>query len=188
MALVREKGMFSFYEDGHTECCRVRKVKPLRRQLKTLTAWMTGQRKDQSPGTRQAVPVVQVDPVFEGSAGGPGSLVKFNPLSNVTSAADDEKATLVALYAPWCQYSQAMEQAYEELASRYAGHPRVRVAAFRADEAEHRPFAEKELGLKTFPTVVMLPRGSKRVVKYDSEARDVESLEMFLRALGTTSE
>jgi len=86
MALVREKGMFSFYEDGHTECCRVRKVKPLRRQLKGLTAWMTGQRKDQSPGTRQAVPVVQVDPVFEGAAGGPGSLVKFNPLSNVTSA------------------------------------------------------------------------------------------------------
>ena len=61
-------------------------------------------------------------------------------------------------------------------------------AALRADEAEHRPFAEKELGLKTFPTVVMLPRGSKRVVKYDSEARDVESLERFLRALGTTSE
>lgn len=109
--------------------------------------------------------------------------------SSSSSKSDaDEKATLVALYAPWCQYSQAMEQAYEELAARYANHPRVRVAAFRADEAEHRPFAEKELGLKTFPTVVMLPRGSKRAVKYDSEARDVESLEMFLRALGTTSE
>jgi hypothetical protein len=26
MDLVREKGMFSFYEDGHQECCRVRKV------------------------------------------------------------------------------------------------------------------------------------------------------------------
>lgn len=24
---VREKGMFSFYEDGHGECCRVRKVR-----------------------------------------------------------------------------------------------------------------------------------------------------------------
>jgi 3'-phosphoadenosine 5'-phosphosulfate sulfotransferase (PAPS reductase)/FAD synthetase len=24
--LVRTKGMFSFYEDGHQECCRVRKV------------------------------------------------------------------------------------------------------------------------------------------------------------------
>ena len=28
MDLVREKGMFSFYEDGHQECCRVRKVSP----------------------------------------------------------------------------------------------------------------------------------------------------------------
>ena len=35
-------------------------VRPLRRQLKGLKAWITGQRKDQSPGTRDAVPVVQV--------------------------------------------------------------------------------------------------------------------------------
>ena len=35
---------------------------------------------------RMAVPVVQVDPVFEGAAGGPGSLIKYNPLSNLTSA------------------------------------------------------------------------------------------------------
>ncbi|GAQ77641.1 adenylylphosphosulfate reductase [Klebsormidium nitens] len=81
--LVRTKGMFSFYEDGHQECCAVRKVRPLRKQLRTLDAWITGQRKDQSPGTRAAVPVVQVDPAFEGLSGGPGSLVKFNPLANV---------------------------------------------------------------------------------------------------------
>jgi len=61
-------------------------VRPLRRQLQTLKAWITGQRKDQSPGTRMAVPVVEVDPVFEGVEGGPGSLVKFNPLSNMSSA------------------------------------------------------------------------------------------------------
>lgn len=84
--LVRTKGMFSFYEDGHQECCRIRKVKPLRKQLKGLKAWITGQRKDQSPGTRQSVPVVEVDPVFEGLEGGAGSLIKYNPLSNITSA------------------------------------------------------------------------------------------------------
>ncbi|KAF2303726.1 hypothetical protein GH714_021484 [Hevea brasiliensis] len=28
-ALVRSKGLFSFYEDGHQECCRVRKVDPV---------------------------------------------------------------------------------------------------------------------------------------------------------------
>ncbi|EXB55120.1 5'-adenylylsulfate reductase 1 [Morus notabilis] len=82
-ALVRSKGLFSFYEDGHQECCRVRKVRPLRRALKGLRAWITGQRKDQSPGTRSEIPVVQVDPVFEGLDGGIGSLVKWNPVANV---------------------------------------------------------------------------------------------------------
>ncbi|KAM6585710.1 hypothetical protein CsatB_012712 [Cannabis sativa] len=82
-ALVRSKGLFSFYEDGHQECCRVRKVRPLRRALKGLRAWITGQRKDQSPGTRSEIPVVQVDPVFEGLDGGVGSLVKWNPVANV---------------------------------------------------------------------------------------------------------
>ncbi|KAK7412672.1 hypothetical protein VNO78_04214 [Psophocarpus tetragonolobus] len=82
-ALVRTKGLFSFYEDGHQECCRVRKVRPLRRALKGLRAWITGQRKDQSPGTRSEIPIVQVDPVFEGLDGGIGSLVKWNPVANV---------------------------------------------------------------------------------------------------------
>ncbi|TKY54001.1 5'-adenylylsulfate reductase 3 [Spatholobus suberectus] len=82
-ALVRSKGLFSFYEDSHQECCRVRKVRPLRRALKGLRAWITGQRKDQSPGTRSEIPVVQVDPVFEGMDGGIGSLVKWNPVANV---------------------------------------------------------------------------------------------------------
>lgn len=82
-ALVRNKGLFSFYEDGHQECCRVRKVRPLRRALKGLKAWITGQRKDQSPGTRASIPVVQVDPSFEGMDGGVGSLIKWNPVANV---------------------------------------------------------------------------------------------------------
>lgn len=81
-ALVREKGLYSFYRDGHKECCGVRKVEPLRRALEPLAAWITGQRRDQSPGTRTAVPVIQLDPTF-GSADHP--LVKFNPLAAWTS-------------------------------------------------------------------------------------------------------
>jgi phosphoadenosine phosphosulfate reductase len=80
--LVEEKGLFSFYKDGHKECCGVRKVEPLTRALKPLKAWITGQRRDQSPGTRAEIPVVQVDPTF-GSADKP--LVKFNPLANWAS-------------------------------------------------------------------------------------------------------
>src|SRR6185295_17658366 len=53
--LVREKGLFSFYQDGHKECCGIRKVEPLTRALKGNRAWVTGQRKDQSPGTRADV-------------------------------------------------------------------------------------------------------------------------------------
>jgi len=81
-ALVREKGLFSFYTDGHKECCGIRKVEPLARALKPVQAWVTGQRKDQSPSTRTDVPVVQLDRTF-GTPDRP--LVKFNPLSNWTS-------------------------------------------------------------------------------------------------------
>ena len=356
--------MFSFYEDGHGECCRVRKVRPLRRQLSGLKAWITGQRKDQSPGTRAAVPVVQargggwwrgvgaprepgpapptptpptrtphpptlqVDPVFEGAAGGPGSLIKFNPLSNATSAevwsflrvmgvptnalhacgyvsigcepctravlpgqheregrwwwedaaakecglhsgnvvssaaeqaareaapdlwagagsavaaldkaaletvvatpaAQRTQATLVALYAPWCQYSQArggvrgservggrsvgsggeaaewhaadmqpappvsslllqaMEVEYERLAARYSSPDSpVAVAKLRADEDGVRPWVEATFGLKTFPTIALLPAaGTGAPVTYASEARDADTLDLWVRAL-----
>jgi len=80
--LVREKGLFSFYRDGHHECCGIRKVEPLRRALAPLDAWVTGQRRDQSPGTRAFVPVVQADPTFSTPE---RELVKFNPLANWTS-------------------------------------------------------------------------------------------------------
>jgi phosphoadenosine phosphosulfate reductase len=50
--LTTQKGLFSFYEEGHSECCGIRKVEPLKRMLSTLEAWMTGQRRDQNPGSR----------------------------------------------------------------------------------------------------------------------------------------
>jgi len=81
-SLVRTKGMFSFYEDGHTQCCSIRKVSPLVRQLSSMSAWITGQRRDQSPGTRSDVPVVQFD-THVGLGGAP--LVKFNPLAGRSS-------------------------------------------------------------------------------------------------------
>jgi phosphoadenosine phosphosulfate reductase len=81
--LVREKGLFSFYKEGHRECCGIRKVAPLRRKLKTLDAWITGQRKDQSPGTRAAIPVIERDAAFSTPE---RLLIKFNPLAQWTSA------------------------------------------------------------------------------------------------------
>lgn len=81
--LVRDKGLFSFYKDDHKECCGIRKIMPLKRKLLTLDAWITGQRKDQSPNTRNEIPVIQDDRAFSRPN---GTLVKFNPLANWTSA------------------------------------------------------------------------------------------------------
>ncbi len=80
--MVNAKGLFSFYVDNHQECCGIRKVQPLRKKLATLDAWITGQRKDQSP-TRSHVPIVQHDAVFSGEG---KTLLKYNPLAHWTSA------------------------------------------------------------------------------------------------------
>lgn len=97
--MVREKGLFSFYRDTHQECCGIRKIGPLRKKLREVDAWVTGQRKDQSPGTRAGIPVIQEDKAFAR----PGeTLMKFNPLANWTS--EDV----------W-NYIRAMEVPYNEL-------------------------------------------------------------------------
>ncbi len=80
--LVQSKGLFSFYVDGHEECCHLRKVAPLQRKLAGEDAWITGQRRDQSP-SRTAVPVAQIDASLSTAD---HSIVKFNPLANWSSA------------------------------------------------------------------------------------------------------
>ncbi|KAK9133366.1 hypothetical protein Scep_012894 [Stephania cephalantha] len=285
--LVRNKGLFSFYEDGHQECCRVRKVRPLRRALKGFRAWITGQRKDQSPGTRAEIPVVQVDPSFEGLDGGAGSLIKWNPVANVEgryiwsflramnvpvnalhsqgyvsigcepctrpvlpgqheregrwwwedanakecglhkgnikqedvtnlngngAAHTNGTATnsdifntqsivtlnrvgienlarlenrrepwIVVLYAPWCRFCQAMEGSFVELSEKLAGSG-IKVGKFRAD-GEQKAFAQQELQLGSFPTILFFPKHSSHPIKYPSEKRDVDSLMAFINAL-----
>jgi adenylyl-sulfate reductase (glutathione) len=94
--LVRTKGLFSFYKDGHKECCDIRKVDPLRKQLSGLRAWITGQRRDQSP-MRGNVPSSQVDPVFKGLGG--EALMKFNPLADMSK--DDVWLTIRSLGIPY---------------------------------------------------------------------------------------
>ena len=101
-SLVEAKGFFSFYQDGHKECCGVRKVRPLRRKLNTLDAWITGQRKDQSPSTRNHIPVIELDTAFSTED---HQLIKFNPLANWSSA------------EVW-EYIRALEVPYNKLHDR----------------------------------------------------------------------
>ena len=73
-----------------------------------------------------------------------------------------------------------MEQSYSELAERYQG-SHVRVAKFQADV--DRDFAADRLGLRTFPTIVALPAGHKGYIKYPSETRDANTLDMWIKTV-----
>ncbi len=80
--LTLKKGLFSFYQDGHKECCSIRKVAPLKSHLTNFSAWITGQRRDQSKETRDSLDVAEVDNAFKGST---DQLLKFNPLAHWSS-------------------------------------------------------------------------------------------------------
>ncbi len=85
--LLREKGFLSFREslENRKECCRIRKVDPLNRALKELSAWVTGLRKDQNV-TRNDIQAVEEDKDHP-------PLVKINPLKDWASG-DIEKYIL----------------------------------------------------------------------------------------------
>lgn len=60
------------YKRHPDQCCKIRKVDPLRQTLQGLDAWITGIRRQQSP-TRANTRVIEWDAVF--------GLVKINPLA-----------------------------------------------------------------------------------------------------------
>lgn len=72
--MVRAHGLNLFYNsvDERKLCCAVRKVEPLNRALKDLSAWMTGLRREQAV-TRSDVGKVELDKDH-------GDIVKINPL------------------------------------------------------------------------------------------------------------
>jgi phosphoadenosine phosphosulfate reductase len=60
------------WEQRPDECCRLRKIQPLREMLTGLRAWITGIRREQSP-TRMNAAIVERDQQF--------GVVKINPLA-----------------------------------------------------------------------------------------------------------
>jgi phosphoadenosine phosphosulfate reductase len=72
---VAQNGLNAFYDsvEMRKECCRIRKVEPLRRALAGKQAWLTGQRRSQS-STRAALDIQEFDEAH--------GLAKFNPLAD----------------------------------------------------------------------------------------------------------
>jgi phosphoadenosine phosphosulfate reductase len=75
--LVAQKGVNSFYQsvENRKECCRIRKLEPLKRALAPYKAWICGLRREQSV-TRIGAKVVEQDTL--------NGLVKINPLIDWT--------------------------------------------------------------------------------------------------------
>ena len=73
--MVKELGPNLFYDsiENRKKCCEVRKVRPLRRRLEKVEAWICGLRKEQSV-TRHAIEKIEWDDTF--------GLVKINPISD----------------------------------------------------------------------------------------------------------
>lgn len=74
---VAQHGLNGFYDsvDNRKECCRIRKVEPLKRALQGSKAWVTGQRREQA-ATRSDLDVQKFDAVH--------GIEKFNPLADWT--------------------------------------------------------------------------------------------------------
>ena len=75
--MVFSKGINLFYDsiENRKECCRIRKIEPLKRAFKGLDVWICGLRKDQSV-TRFFSNTIEWDEA--------NGLVKINPLINWT--------------------------------------------------------------------------------------------------------
>jgi len=83
------------------------------------------------------------------------------------------KASVITVYAPWCQFCCGMEEEY----SKFASEADVDVFKFRGDEV--RDFVSQNLNTESFPTVnVVKPDGT--IVKYESEDRTADAIKAFV--------
>mmetsp|Transcript_9370 Transcript_9370/g.23335 ORF Transcript_9370/g.23335 Transcript_9370/m.23335 type:complete len:430 (+) Transcript_9370:119-1408(+) len=83
------------------------------------------------------------------------------------------KASVIAVYAPWCQFCQAMEEDF----SKFADGADLAVYKFRGDE--EREFVSENLNTESFPTVNVVKEDGS-VVKYESEDRSPEAIQKFV--------
>ena len=71
-----------------------------------------------------------------------------------------------------------METAFEEVAHTYS---EIQFASMRSDT--EREFVKDKFSLTSFPTIVLLPKGSGPHFKFPSERRDPRTVGMWLRTV-----
>merc|ERR1712032_692514 len=103
------------------------------------------------------------------------SVVTLATTDEVTALKESGKEAVVVVYAPWCQFCQAMEDEYDKLAAE-SGLP---VYKFRGDE--QREFVSANLNTASFPTINYIS-ASGEAIKYESEDRSVEAMAAFAKS------
>jgi phosphoadenosine phosphosulfate reductase len=81
--------------------------------------------------------------------------------------------SVIAVYAPWCQFCQGMEEEF----AKFAEGSDIDVYKFRGDE--EREFVSAKLNTESFPTVNVV-KADGSVVKYESEDRSVDAINKFV--------
>jgi phosphoadenylyl-sulfate reductase (thioredoxin) len=106
---------------------------------------------------------------------GESKATKLHSSDEVLQVKSSGKPSVVVVYAPWCPYSQKMEDEYEKFAQKMGD--TMGVYTYRGDE--DREFVTANLNTNSFPTVnVIKPDGT--AVKYESEVRTVEAFTKFV--------
>jgi phosphoadenylyl-sulfate reductase (thioredoxin) len=133
--------------------------------------------KDGSTKTECGIHVAGAEKTFDRDLWEGGSVEGLASPADVTALTGSGKEAVVVVYAPWCQFCQAMEDEYEKLASA-TGLP---VYKFRGDE--EREFVGAEMNTASFPTINYVAADGT-MTKYESEDRSVDAMAAFAKAGG----
>merc|ERR1719247_2348008 len=131
--------------------------------------------KDGSTKTECGIHVAGAEKTFDRDLWEGGAVKELSDTAAVTALKGAGKEAMVVVYAPWCQYCQAMEEEYAKLADSLD----VPVYKFRGDE--ERDFVSNEMNTKSFPTINFI-KSDGTAVKYESEERTVAAMSAFAKS------
>lgn len=131
--------------------------------------------KDGSTKTECGIHVAGAEKTFDRDLFIGGKVKNLASQEDVKSVVNSGEDSLVVVYAPWCQFCQSMEEEFEKLAAEGG----MSLSKYRGDE--DRDFVSTKLNTAAFPTINLITKDGK-VIKYDSEKRDVASLKAFVES------
>eukprot|EP00573_Skeletonema_grethae_P008834 CAMPEP_0201709710 /NCGR_PEP_ID=MMETSP0578-20130828/58245_1 /ASSEMBLY_ACC=CAM_ASM_000663 /TAXON_ID=267565 /ORGANISM="Skeletonema grethea, Strain CCMP 1804" /LENGTH=448 /DNA_ID=CAMNT_0048198697 /DNA_START=62 /DNA_END=1408 /DNA_ORIENTATION=+ len=128
--------------------------------------------KDGSTKTECGIHVAGAEQTFDRDLWEEGAVQNIASTDEAKEIIGSGKEAIVAVYAPWCQFCQGMEEEF----AKYAESAGVPVYKFRGDE--ERDFVQANMNTESFPTVNFI-KADGSVVKYDSEARSADDFANF---------